>query len=609
MLLTQYQKAMLSIVNESETKVFQQELLTIKIYPTLQQMGNEAAKEVADRICKLLEEKAEINMIFAAAPSQNEFLNHLIHDKRIDWTRINAFHMDEYIGIHPDAPQSFGHFLRIRIFDKVPFKKVNYLNGRAESLEKECKRYANLLTKYPVDIVCLGIGENGHIAFNDPDVADFNDPKLVKIVKLDPVCRQQQVNEKCFERLDLVPKEALTLTIPALLKAEWMFCIVPFKNKAHAVYRAIYGEISEKCPASILRRKEKSSLYLDAESAEQINLQPIMKNRIAFFFILLMISTSIYAQKIMRIGIIGLDTSHSTAFTELINGGSDETFSKGFRVVAAYPYGSKTIQSSYGRIPGYIEKVKAQGVEIVPSIAELLDKVDCVLLETNDGRLHLEQAIEVFKAGKICYIDKPIGATLGDAIAIYEMAERYNIPIFSSSALRFTPQNQKLRNGELGKILGADCYSPHKVEPTHPDFGFYGIHGVETLYTVMGTGCESVNRMSSDRGDIVVGRWKDGRIGTFRGITKGPQIYGGTAFTPKGAVTVGGYQGYKVLLKQILTFFQTGVAPISKEETIEIFTFMKASNMSKEQNGRIVTMEEAYQKGRKDAQKLIKAYK
>ena len=211
-----------------------------------------------------------------------------------------------------------------------------------------------------------------------------------------------------------------------------------------------------------------------------------MKNRLAFFFILLMISTSIYAQKIMRIGIIGLDTSHSTAFTELINGGSDETFSKGFRVVAAYPYGSKTIQSSYGRIPGYIEKVKAQGVEIVPSIAELLDKVDCVLLETNDGRLHLEQAIEVFKAGKICYIDKPIGATLGDAIAIYEMAERYNIPIFSSSALRFTPQNQKLRNGELGKILGADCYSPHKVEPTHPDFGFYGIHGVETLYTVMG---------------------------------------------------------------------------------------------------------------------------
>ena len=188
------------------------------------------------------------------------------------------------------------------------------------------------------------------------------------------------------------------------------------------------------------------------------------------------------------------------------------------------------------------------------------------------------------------------------------MAEKYNAPVFSSSALRFTPQNQKLRNGEFGKILGADCYSPHKVEPTHPDFGFYGIHGVETLYTIMGPGCESVNRMSSDRGDVVVGRWKDGRIGTFRAIIKGPQIYGGTAYTSKGAITVGGYQGYKALLEQILKYFQTGISPISREETIEIFTFMKASNMSKEENGRIVTLEEAYQKGWKDARKLIKTY-
>ena len=261
---------MLSTINE--TYLFQQDLLTVKMFPSIQQMGKCAATEVTNKICELLKEKAEINMIFAAAPSQNEFLSHLIHSKQIDWSRINAFHMDEYIGIHPEAPQSFGHFLRIRIFDKVPFKKVNYLNGLAENLEEECQRYADLLTKHPVDIVCLGIGENGHIAFNDPDVADFNDPKLVKIVKLDPVCRQQQVNEKCFERLDLVPKEALTLTIPALLKAEWMFCIVPFKNKAQAVYQTVYGEVSEKCPASILRRKEKSSLYLDTESAEQINL-------------------------------------------------------------------------------------------------------------------------------------------------------------------------------------------------------------------------------------------------------------------------------------------------------------------------------------------------
>ena len=334
-----------------------------------------------------------------------------------------------------------------------------------------------------------------------------------------------------------------------------------------------------------------------------------MKNILFILLAFLSVSFRLYAQDVIKIGIIGLDTSHSTAFTELLNGDSDDKFVKEFEVVAAYPYGSKTIQSSYERIPGYIEEVKKHGVEITSSIAELLDKVDCVMLETNDGRIHLEQAMEVFKSGKICYIDKPIGATLGQAIAIYEMAEKYNVPIFSSSALRYSPQNQKLRNGEFGKILGADCYSPHKVEPTHPDFGFYGIHGVETLYTLMGTGCESVNRMSSQDADVVVGRWKDGRIGTFRGIKEGPAIYGGTAYTPKGAVAAGGYQGYKALLEQILKYFQTGISPISKEETIEIFTFMKASNMSKEQNGKIVTMEEAYRKGLKDAQKLIKTYK
>jgi len=333
-----------------------------------------------------------------------------------------------------------------------------------------------------------------------------------------------------------------------------------------------------------------------------------MKKKLFIFITLLSVSFRLYAQNIIKIGIIGLDTSHSTAFTNLLNGDSNDKFVKEFEVVAAYPYGSKTIQSSYERIPQYIEEVKKHGVEITSSIAELLDKVDCIMLETNDGRIHLEQAIEVFKSGKICYIDKPIGSTLGETIAIYEMAKKYNVPIFSSSALRYSPQNQKLRNGEFGKIIGADCYSPHKVEPTHPDFGFYGIHGVETLYTLMGTGCESVNRMSSKDADIVVGRWKDGRIGTFRGIKEGPAIYGGTAYTSKGAIAAGGYEGYKVLLDQILTFFKTGAVPISKEETIEIFTFMKASNMSKAENGRIVTLEEAYQKGWKDAQKLIKTY-
>ncbi len=234
-------------------------------------MGRTAAKEVAEKIIELLEEKPEINMIFASAPSQDEFLNCIVNDRRIDWTRINAFHMDEYIGIEHEAPESFGNFLRQRIFDRVPFKSVHYMDGLAGDLGKECRRYAGLLERYPADIICLGIGENGHIAFNDPGVADFNDPEMVKIVALDPVCRQQQVNEKCFDTFEMVPAKALTLTIPLLLRADWLFCIVPFKNKADAVFNTVYGEISEKCPASILRRKENTCLYLNNESAERIN--------------------------------------------------------------------------------------------------------------------------------------------------------------------------------------------------------------------------------------------------------------------------------------------------------------------------------------------------
>ena len=328
---------------------------------------------------------------------------------------------------------------------------------------------------------------------------------------------------------------------------------------------------------------------------------------ITLLFVSLCLCFNAMAQSPIRIGIIGLDTSHSTAFTELINSGG-EAWAEGFKVVAAYPYGSQTIESSYKRIPDYIEKVKKHGVKIVDSIADLLKEVDCVLLETNDGRLHLEQAIEVFKAGKICFIDKPIGATLGDAIAIYAMAEKYNIPIFSSSALRYSPINQQLRNGELGKVIGADCYSPHSVEPTHPDFGFYGIHGVETLYTILGTGCKAVNRVSTEQGDVVTGYWNDDCIGTFRAIVKGPHIYGGTAYTDKKAVIAGGYVGYKVLLEQVLKFFKTGVAPVSKDETLEIFAFMRASNLSKERGGEMVTLEEAYKQGEKEAKRLLKKY-
>lgn len=310
----------------------------------------------------------------------------------------------------------------------------------------------------------------------------------------------------------------------------------------------------------------------------------------------------------VKIGIIGLDTSHSIAFTKFINGDDKKEEYNDFIIVAAYPYGSKTIKSSYDRISVNSDQMKVMGVEIVATIAELLEKVDCVLLETNDGNLHLEQANEVFKAGKTVFIDKPLGATLGQAIAIYQLAREYNVPLFSSSALRYVPQTQKLRNGDFGKVLGADCYSPATREKTHPDFGWYGIHGVEMLFTVMGTGCVSVNRISAEGTDVVTGLWDDGRIGTFRGIRTGKGIYGGSAFTENGVVDAGTYEGYEVLLTEILKFFRTGIAPVSEEETLEIFTFMEASNESKREGGRIILLEDTYRKGYKEALKLLKDY-
>lgn len=244
---------------------FIKDKLAVKVFENRKLMGKAAATDVADCIEQMLSEKKEINMIFAAAPSQNEFLEELV-DSGVEWERINAFHMDEYIGLPLDAEQRFGTFLKERIFGRVPFKSVHYINGQAQP-EKECDRYSLLLKQYPVDIVCLGIGENGHIAFNDPHVAKFDDPELVKVVALDEKCRMQQVHDGCFRSIELVPTQAISLTIPALVAAEYMFCIVPASTKAQAVYDTIYGEISESCPASILRTKANAVLYLDSDSA------------------------------------------------------------------------------------------------------------------------------------------------------------------------------------------------------------------------------------------------------------------------------------------------------------------------------------------------------
>lgn len=245
------------------------ERLAWRMYTTREEMGLAAAAYTEGLITMLLEKQAEIRMIFAAAPSQKEMLAGLLHSPSIDWSRITAFHMDEYLGLAPDAPQGFGRFLRERLLGKVPFKTVHYLQGQTTHPEEECSRYAALLHEAPIDICCLGIGENGHIAFNDPPVADFNDPVWVKPVELDSVCRKQQVNDGCFASLDLVPTHALSLTIPALTSAAHMVCVVPARTKRAAVRRLLSeDEISEALPASILRRHAKAQLFLDSESGK-----------------------------------------------------------------------------------------------------------------------------------------------------------------------------------------------------------------------------------------------------------------------------------------------------------------------------------------------------
>lgn len=249
---------------------FKKDKLYVKTFETRDEMGKAAATDIAECIKKCLAEKDEINMIFAAAPSQNDVLHHLCMNKEIEWNRINAFHMDEYVGLSADAPQGFGNFLKEHIFGLVPFKSINYIDCTATDVDAECERYTKLLKENPVDIVCMGIGENGHIAFNDPHVADFNDPKLVKYVELDEMCRNQQVNDGCFSKIDDVPKYAMTLTIPALVSAKYNFCIVPAPTKAQAVKRTVCDEISEECPASILRRKDNAILYCDADSSAEM---------------------------------------------------------------------------------------------------------------------------------------------------------------------------------------------------------------------------------------------------------------------------------------------------------------------------------------------------
>ncbi|WP_295801091.1 6-phosphogluconolactonase [Mucilaginibacter sp.] len=247
------------------------ENLKVQVFGDRKSLGLEAAQLVGNKIKKLLNNKDEINIIFAAAPSQNEFLEEFVKDDTIPWESINAFHMDEYLGLPDGALQTFGHFLTSRLFDKRPFKSVNLLNGAAQDFNEECVRYAKLLLKFPADIVCLGIGENTHIAFNDPGQADFNDRELVKVVQLDTACRQQQVNDKCFRQISDVPEFAITLTIPALTSAQFISCVVPGRLKATAVCHTLRQPVSAAYPSTILREKHGAVLLLDKDGFSAYN--------------------------------------------------------------------------------------------------------------------------------------------------------------------------------------------------------------------------------------------------------------------------------------------------------------------------------------------------
>lgn len=319
-----------------------------------------------------------------------------------------------------------------------------------------------------------------------------------------------------------------------------------------------------------------------------------MKKILILFYSLLGLS-SLTAKDPIRIGMIGLDTSHVTAFTKIINDPKSKNHVSGAKVVAAFKGGSPDIETSISRVDDYTKTLKEDfSVEICETIEDLCSKVDAVMIESVDGRPHLSQAKPVIAAGLPLFLDKPVAGSLSDALEIYKLAKEAGVPVFSSSSLRYGKSTQAVRGGSIGKVTYALCSSPAKIEPHHPDLYWYGVHGCESLFTVMGTGCQSVIRRTTSDGLIEVeGTWEDGRTGIFR-EGKG---YSGIARNAKGEeVAVGAYDGYAPLVVEVVKFFQTKSPPVSATETIELFTFMEAADESKRRGGKSVTLKEVLDK-------------
>jgi len=300
----------------------------------------------------------------------------------------------------------------------------------------------------------------------------------------------------------------------------------------------------------------------------------------------------------LRLGMIGLDTSHVIAFTELLNNAGAKNHVPGGKVVAAFKGGSPDVESSRSRVDGYTRQLEEKfGVKIVPSIEELCREVDAVLIESVDGRPHLEQARPVIQARKPLFIDKPVAGSLRDAIEIYRLARESKVPVFSSSSYRFYPSLIDLKKADVGAVRSVISYGPAHQEPHHPDLYWYGVHPAEALYTVLGRGCENVVRTTTPDTDVVTGIWSDGRVGTLHAIKQGATPHQVRIFGTKAvAEQKGSGDDYSPLLREIITFFQTGVVPVAPEETIELFAFMEAADESKRQGGVPVTIEAVMRK-------------
>ncbi|PQO33222.1 dehydrogenase [Blastopirellula marina] len=302
----------------------------------------------------------------------------------------------------------------------------------------------------------------------------------------------------------------------------------------------------------------------------------------------LLMTSSANAADTLRIGLIGLDSSHAVAFTKTINAKEPIPELKNAKVVAAFPGGSPDLPTSADRIEGFTKQVSEMGVEIVPSIDALLKKVDAVIMNSVDGRVHLQQAKPALEAGIPIFVDKPITASLDETKQLIALSKKTGTPFFSSSTLRFCQEVIDLKKED---VVGCVAYSPCKLDPTHPDLFWYGIHGVETLFTVMGPGCQSVQRTQADGVEIVTGVWEDGRVGTFRGIRDGAAGYGVLVFGKKDIELTKIRAGYDLLVVEIVKFFRTKEAPVSPEQTLEIVAFMTAADMSRDADGKTISMD------------------